>query len=79
MKAFQAYGKAGRAYGATPQEAGRAYFDAFPTSRKCDIVAGVRDGGFFTITYGRASAGEWPESYKDVTRKSVATLPGGTK
>ena len=77
MRAFQAYGAAGRATEPTARAAALAYFERFPNSRKCDVVQGETDGVFFTVTYGRASLGQWPESYKSVTKKSAATLPDG--
>lgn len=51
-----------------------AYFEAHPKSRKCSVIEGTADGYFFTIRYGRASQGEWPKSYKDVTKAKAATL-----
>ena len=75
MKAYQAYGKAGKYTGETPKKAALGYFDKFPSSRKCDVIEGDDDGHFFTITYGRASLGQWPTSYKDVTKKTACTLP----
>lgn len=74
-KEFQAYGKAGRVTKATPRQAAMAYFQQFPTSRKCDIVEGETDGNFFTVKYGRASNGEWPQSFKEVTKKTASELP----
>lgn len=77
MKQFRAYANGGAATIAeTPKAAAVAFFAANPNKRKCDIVAGVKDGQFFTVSYGRASLGEWPESYKDVTKKTAQSLPG---
>lgn len=73
--AFQAYGKAGRVTAPNPRAAAVAYFAQFPASRKCDVIQGETDGPFFTVTYGRASLGQWPTSFKDVTKKSAQTLP----
>jgi hypothetical protein len=75
MKAYQAFGKAGRITKETPRKAAMAYFEQFPSSRKCDVIQGETDGPFFRVTYGRSSNGEWPESYKDVTKKTASTLP----
>lgn len=75
MRAYQAYGNAGRVTGNTPREAASLYFERFPSSRKCNIDQGEQDGVFFTVTYGRASLGEWPASYKDVTKKTIGSLP----
>lgn len=74
MKAFQAHGTAGKVTATTAKEAAIAYFEAFPKSRKCNVIEGTVDGQFFTVHYGRHSEGKWPESYKDVTKKQVATL-----
>lgn len=77
MKAYQAYGKPGRVTSEqSPYHAAAAYFAKFPKSTKCNIVAGEHDGYFFTVAYGRKSAGEWPESYRDVTKKSMHTVRG---
>ena len=75
MSAYQAYGKAGRVTRDTPRAAALAYFDSFPSSRKCNVVQGKKDGEFFTVTYGLASDGQWPTSYKDVTKKTAGDLP----
>lgn len=75
MNAYQAYGKAGKFTADTPRAAAMGYFERFPASRKCSVVQGKVDGPFFTVTYGRASAGEWPASYSDVTKKDAASLP----
>lgn len=77
MKEYQAYGKAGNFTAKTPRLAALGYFERFPGSRKCNVIQGVSDGHFFTVTYGRASDGNWPESYKDVTKKSAELLPDG--
>ena len=78
MKAYQAY--AGNKYGTktanTPKAAAIAFFSTHPSARKCNIVEGESDGAFFTVRYGRASQGEWPQSWKEVTRKTVCNLPG---
>lgn len=73
-KAFQATGKAGSVVRQTAREAAVAYFESFPTSRKCNVVEGHTDGPFFVITYGRKSEGKWPLSFKDVTKKQAHTL-----
>lgn len=74
-KAYQAYGKAGRTTQATPRAAALDYFDRFPTSRKCNVTEGEDDGHFFTVRYCRTSAGEWPYSVKDVTKRTALDLP----
>ena len=74
MKAYQAYGNAGRVTRDTAANAVMAYFVMFPKSRKCDVIQGDANGKFFTVKYGRASNGEWPESYKDVTKKQAPTI-----
>ena len=74
--AYQAYGTGSeRVTAPTPKAAAEAYFIAFPNKRKCDLIQGESKDGFFTVTFGRASEGKWPKSYKDVTKKTVATLP----
>ena len=75
MKAFQAYGTAGRVTAETPQSAANEYFSRFPSSRKCSVIEGEADGHFFTVRYGRASEGDWPFSAKDITKKAIHTLP----
>lgn len=75
MKAFQAHGTAGSRTAETPRAAAQAYFDSFPSSRKCNVVEGETDGNFFTVRYGRKSEGDWPQSFRDVTKKSAADLP----
>lgn len=75
MKAFQAYGKAGKVTRDTAREAAQAYFQSFPASRKCDVIEGEADGHFFTVRYGRASEGDWPQSFKGVTSKTAKDLP----
>jgi hypothetical protein len=74
--AYQAYGSGTeRVTADTPRAAAEAYFAAFPSKRKCDLIQGERKDGFFTITFGRVSEGKWPQSFKDVTKKTAATLP----
>lgn len=76
MKAYQAYGKSGRVTSEeSPRAAALAYFAQFPKSTKCDVIQGETDGAFFTVTYGRASMGQWPASWKAVTKKTLAALP----
>lgn len=72
--AFQAHGAAGSVVRPTAKEAAIAYFEAYPKSRKCSVIEGSFDGHFFTVRYGRASLGQWPQSYKDVTKANAATL-----
>jgi hypothetical protein len=76
MKAFQAYGTDGtRVTRPTPKEAAIAFFEQNEGKRKCNVVEGKVDGHFFTVSYGRASAGNWPQSWKNVTKKSAQELP----
>jgi len=75
MKAFQAYAKDAKVTRATPQAVAVAFFELFPSKRKCDVIEGETDGAFFTIKYGRASMGEWPQSWKGVTKKTALELP----
>lgn len=74
MKAFQAYGNAGKVIRDTAPDAAVAYFEQFPNSRKCNVIEGTVSDNFFTVRYGRASTGDWPKSYKDVTKKQAAEL-----
>ena len=77
MKAYQAYSSIhGNVTADTAKQAALLFFEKFPKARKCNIVQGTTDGRFFTVTYGRASTGEWPESYKDITRKTIDTIKG---
>ena len=71
VKAFKAHGKAGHVTRETAKAAALAFFAEFPSSRKCNIIQGEIDGGFFFVTYVKSSNGEWPMSYKDVTKKTV--------
>lgn len=76
MKAFQAYSTGGfKATAETARKAADKFFADFPTKRKCNVIEGKVDGHFFTVTYGQRSKGEWPMSFKDVTKKTVSTLP----
>jgi hypothetical protein len=75
---FNAYGVNGSTsvYADSPRAAALAFFEANPARRKCNIVAGVIEGAFFTVSYGCASNGEWPESYRDVSRAQAESLRG---
>lgn len=75
MKAYRATGTKGGMTAETPKKAALKYFEAFPTSRKCDIVSGEINGAFFTVTYGRGD--NWPTHYRDITKKSANDLPDG--
>lgn len=75
MKAYQAWGNAGKHTAETPKKAAMGYFENYPNSRKCTVVEGVKDGAFFTVVYGRHSEGKWPSSWKDVTKKHAHGLP----
>lgn len=72
---FKAYAKDCHLTRATPQAAALAFFETFPNKRKCNIIQGVTDGPFFTVTYGRKSSGNWPQSWKNVTKKTALNLP----
>ena len=72
MKEYQAYAKGDYAYGDTPRAAARAFFDKYPARRKCNIIEGELDGGFFRIVYDPKT---WPYSAKDVTKKTIDQLP----
>jgi hypothetical protein len=78
-KTFQAYAKGKTStYGASPREAAEKFFIANPTARKCDVLEGETEytSGvpFFVVKYGNSHTGEWPQSFKDVTKKTAGTL-----
>ena len=75
MKAYRACGTEGCALENTPRAAALAFFTKFPTKRKCDVIEGTYDGLFFTVSYGRVSEGQWPASWKNVTKKTLIELP----
>ena len=74
-RAYQAYAKGDHVTAATPRDAAEAFFVKFPQRRKCNILSGTTDGECFTVRYGLARNGEWPESWKDVTKKTIGDLP----
>jgi hypothetical protein len=79
-KAYRASAKDGSAVtAATPRAAALAFFARFPGKRKCHVIEGHTDGLIFSVVYGRASLGQWPQSWKDVTPKTAGALPGFTK
>jgi hypothetical protein len=75
MKAFQAHAKGGSVTATTPRAAALAFFERYPNRRKCSITSGEADGHFFTVRYGRASLGDWPQTWADVTRRTAVDLP----
>ena len=75
MKCFQARAKGDFAYGTTPRAAALAFFAAHPSRRKCSIIKGTKHEAGFTVVYGRRSAGEWPQSWKDVSKAGAQALP----
>ena len=75
MRAYQAHAQGASATAATPRAAALAFFERFPARRKCSVIEGKAEGRFFSVTYGRPSLGQWPASWKDVTRKTAAELP----
>ena len=73
MKEFQAYSpNHGSVVGESPRKAAEEFFMRFPNSRKCNIIEGVSDGGFFTVTYSRGSL---HYSLKNVSKKQALDLP----
>ena len=73
MKSYQAWAKGNfRITRDTPRAAALAFFQTWPTKRKCSITEGVSEGIFFTVTY---TYGNPPKRWKDVTSKTAATLP----
>ena len=80
IKAYRASAKDGSAVTAeTPYASALAFFARFPGKRKCYVIEGTIEDQFFMITYGRASLGQWPSSWKDVTPKTAYLLPGAPK
>lgn len=81
QKVFQAYGKKGShsKTAATPRKAAAAFFETNPNRRACNIIEGTQDGPFFCVVYGMTSEGDWPQFFKDVTKKGVDTLPDGVQ
>jgi hypothetical protein len=76
MKAYRASANDGSAVtDATPRAAALAFFARFPGKRKCHVIEGDTDGQVFSVTYGRASLGQWPTSWRDVTPKTASALP----
>lgn len=75
MKAFQAHGTGCTATAETPLAAATKFFAAYPTRRKCSVIEGNVEGPFFQVRYGSKAKGEWPRSWKDVTKKTLNTLP----
>lgn len=79
VREFQAHAKGKTTtYGANPREAAEKFFEANPTARKCNVLEGMTEytSGvpFFVVKYGNRSADEWPQSFKDVTKKTAGTL-----
>jgi len=74
MKAYQAYAKGCAVTAPTAREVAEKFFAKWPGKRKCNITEGETDGYFFTVRYGRSSEGEWPQSWRDVTKKTVGEL-----
>lgn len=73
--AYQAYSKDCRTTADTARKAAITFFEKFPNKRKCDVIKGESDGVFFVVKYGRLSLGEWPNSYKGVTKNTAQNLP----
>jgi hypothetical protein len=77
--AYKAAGKAGHVTRATPRDAATAYFESFPTSRKCDVQEGKREGGMFTVSFTLTDKATWPARWENITKKTVASLPAFNK
>jgi len=76
MRVFQAYAKNHGAVTAnTPKEAAEKLFETFPKARKCNVLEGaieITSGKeFFVTAYNREN---WPQSFKDVTKKTAGKL-----
>ena len=74
MKAYRASATGCGVTAATPRAAAEKFFTAFPNKRKCDVIEGETDGHFFTVAFGRASEGKWPQQWKNITRKDIGIL-----
>lgn len=72
---FKAFSKHGYCIGESPRDAALKFFEKYPNARKCSIIQGKSDGYFFTVIYGKWSESEWPDYYKNVTRKTAIELP----
>lgn len=72
--AYQAYANGYRTTKPTPRQAAEKFFQDNPTRRKCDVQEGESEGGFFTVKLSLV-AGKKSSRWKDVTKKTVATLP----
>ena len=57
----------------TPRQAAVNFFIAFPKKRKCSVIQGELDGGFFVIRFNLC--GKRPASWHDVTKHTAPTLP----
>lgn len=72
IRRFQAYATGVRAcYADTPRDAAINFFNAHPAKRKCSVIEGWDDGQAFVVKFGNP----WPKSWKDVTRKTIPTIP----
>lgn len=75
MNKYQAYSKGAISKIAeNPRGAALAFFESNPNKRKCNIIEGKLEGGFFVVTYEMRKPGGMPRSYSDVTKKSALTL-----
>jgi hypothetical protein len=74
MKAFRAFGNDAGVTAETPRKAALAFFERFPNKRKCDVVAGESEGGFFSVRLSLVASGG-AQTFKDVTKKTAAALP----
>lgn len=73
QKAFRAYAPGNVSVTApTPRAAAQALFERYPNKRKCNVIEGVLDGIHFETRYNPKA---WPQSWKDVTKKTLDTLP----
>jgi hypothetical protein len=74
-KAYQAYAAGVSCSAPTARKAAQQFFERFPSKRKCNVIEGKIEGDFFVVSYGRRSDGNWPESFRDITKKTAANLP----
>lgn len=78
---YRAYGANGTTstHGATPRKVASLFFERNPRARKCNVTEGREDESRFVVAYGRKSENQWPDSWPDVTRAAVGTLPDVTR
>jgi hypothetical protein len=60
----------------SPKAAALAFFEAYPTARKCNVSEWLCDGsGFVSRRFDLTGTKPRPRDFDDVTAKAAATLP----